>query len=300
MATQGTFDGVHFGHQKILKKVVEDASEMNAESVLLTFHPHPRTVLNVTSQIRQIQDMDDKIELLEQMGIDHLIVMKFDLELSQLEPLEFVKKIWVDGIKVNKFIIGYDHKFGKNRAGDIDFLTKVSDDLGFEVLQIDALDIENCIISSTQIRKAIQTGAMEIAASLLGRPFGLKGTVVRGKGLGKQLGFPTANIMVGNTDLIVPANGVYAVEISVLEKKYEGMLNIGTNPTFGDNKQTIEVNIFDFFNEIYNVSVKVSFFKKIRDVYKFKNEQELIKQLRKDEETVKNFFTENIYRVTNF
>lgn len=300
MATQGTFDGVHLGHQKILKKVVEDASEMNAESVLLTFHPHPRTVLSVTSQMRQIQDIDDKIGLLEQIGIDHLIVMKFDLELSQLEPLEFVKKIWVDGIKVDKFIIGYDHKFGKNRSGDIDFLTKVSGDFGFEVLQIDALDIENCIISSTHIRKAIQTGAMEIAASLLGRPFSLKGTVVRGKGLGKQLGFPTANIEVRNLDLIIPANGVYAVEVSVLEKKYEGMLNIGLNPTFGDNKKTIEVHIFDFFDEIYNVSIKVSFLKKIRDEQKFKNEQELIKQLRKDEETVKNFFTKNIYRVTNF
>ena len=300
MATQGTFDGVHLGHLKILKKVVEDAIAMNAESVLLTFHPHPRTIVNTTSQIHQIQDFDDKIELLEQIGIDHLIVMKFDRELSQLEPLGFVKKIWVDGIKVDRFIIGYDHKFGKNRSGDVDFLTKVSGDLGFEVLQIDALDIKNCIISSTQIRKAIHTGSMQEVTSLLGRPFSLKGTVVRGKGLGKQLGFPTANIMVGNTDLIIPANGVYAVEVFVLEKKYEGMLNIGTNPTFGENKQTIEVHIFNFFNEIYNISIKVSFLKKIRDEYKFNNEQELIKQLRKDEETVKNFFTKDIYRVTNF
>lgn len=274
--------------------MVEDAKAMQAESVLLTFHPHPRLVLNPYSKILQIQDIEDKIESVAALGIDHLILMKFDEELSQLEPIDFVKKIWVDGIRLNKFIIGYDHKFGKDRKGNVDLLKELSADFNFEVMQIDALDIENCIISSSEIRKSIANGQIEQAENLLGRPFNLRGTVVSGRGVGKELGFPTANIRLKNEELLMPREGVYAVEILINEKKFYGMLNIGTKPTFNEHKQTIEVHIFNFKNEIYGQELNILFLKRIRDEKKFENKQKLIEQLRKDEAEIKHFFE---YRV---
>jgi riboflavin kinase/FMN adenylyltransferase len=290
IATQGTFDGVHLGHQKILKQVVKDAKAMQAESVLLTFHPHPRLVLNPNSQILQIQDIEDKIEVVAALGIDHMILMKFDNELSQLDPVDFVKKIWVDGIRLNKFIIGYDHKFGKDRKGNVDLMKKLSVDFNFEVMQIDAMDVENCIISSSEIRKSITNGNIEQAQNLLGRPFNLRGTVVSGRGIGKELGFPTANIHLNNNSLLIPLQGVYAVEIQLNEKRYYGMLNIGTKPTFNEHNQTVEVHIFDFNNKIYGQELNILFLKRIRNEKKFENKQKLIEQLRKDEAEIKHFF----------
>lgn len=282
--TQGTFDGVHYGHQQILKKLVADAKDVDGESVLLTFYPHPRLVLYPNdNDLKLLSTLNEKIALVEELGVDHLVVLPFTKELSRLSPEMFVRSILVDRLKVSKLIIGYDHRFGRNREGSLQDMQGFAREYGFELEEIRAQDIDDCIVSSTKIRNALLAGNVMEAENLLGRPYSISGVVVHGTKQGKLLGYPTANIEVNSEYKLIPANGVYAVKIKLADRIYGGMLNIGDNPTFIDKKWSIEVHIFEFQKDIYNQTVEISFIQKMRDELKFASKEKLIQQLKLDE-----------------
>jgi len=284
--TIGTFDGVHVGHQKIIQQLNTEAKKLKGESVLFTFYPHPRMVLNPTNHgLKLIQTQEEKLEKLKEYGLDNLIVIPFTNEFSNLSAEDFVKKYLVDQLNVKKVVIGYDHQFGKNREGGIEFLKAVSTKYAFDVIEITAEEINEVNISSTRIRKAIEKGDLKTANEYLGDPFQLNGIVVEGKKLGRTIGYPTANIQVNSDLKIIPDNGVYFVNVKLRAgENYYGMLNIGYRPTVSDEHiQTIEVNLFDFNNEIYNEAIQVSFISKLRDEKKFKSIDELTIQLQEDE-----------------
>lgn len=291
--TIGTFDGVHIGHQKIIEQLNEEAKIIGGESVLFTFFPHPRMVVQPNNHgLKLIQSQEEKLEKLAKIGLKNCIVFPFTKEFSQLTALEFVRDFLVAKLKVRKLVIGYDHQFGKNREGSIDFLKALSSEYNFEVIEIPAQEIDAVNISSTKIREAILSGDIQLANEFLGEPFQLSGTVVSGKALGRTIGYPTANIEL-NTDLkLVPAKGVYAVKVFVKGNWCQGMLNIGYKPTISAAKnQTIEVNIFDFSDDIYDENVTVQFLSKWRDERKFAGIEELKNQLKKDEETIRSILT---------
>jgi riboflavin kinase/FMN adenylyltransferase len=283
--TIGSFDGVHLGHQKILKKLREEADKINGETVLFTFKVHPKMILFPDSHgIKLIQDQKEKKEKLSEYQLDNLILFPFTKEFSTLSAYQFIKDILVDKIGIKKIVIGYDHQFGNNREGNIDFLKSVSDEFGFEVIEISAEEINEVNISSTKIRQAILSGDIKTANAYLNDTYGLEGTVVKGQQLGRKVGFPTANIKVEFKDKLIPGNGVYFVKVAVEKKSYYGMLNIGVRPTIDvDLARTIEVNIFDFNHEIYNHEIKIDFISKIRDEQKFESLDKLIQQLNEDE-----------------
>ena len=280
--TLGTFDGVHLGHQSILKKIIEAASNEDEESLVLTFFPHPRMILEQDSDIKLLNTIEEKASLLYKLGIDHLVIQKFDNSFSQLAPEDFVKQILVDIFNVKKIIIGYDHRFGKNRAADINDLIAFGQKYNFEVEQISAEEINDVSISSTKIRLALQAGNISLANDYLGYQYFLNGTVVKGRQLGRTIGYPTANIQVDENFKLIPAIGVYAAYAIIDDEKYFGMVNIGTNPTIGENPLTIEVNIFDFNKDIYNKKITIGFIDKIRDQQKFNSLDELKNALSND------------------
>ena len=291
--TIGTFDGVHVGHQKIIERLNEEAQKIEGESVLFTFYPHPRIVLYPDSHgLKLIQTQVEKLDKLRRRGLDNLIVYPFTRDFSRLTAIEFVRDYLVNELEVKKLVIGYDHHFGKNREGNIDFLKDVSDTYGFEVIEISAQDIDEVNVSSTKIRNSIMNGEMSKAATYLGESFELHGRVIRGKSLGKDIGYPTANIDIETELKLVPANGVYAV--NVLVPKYgifEGMMNIGFNPTIENSDNvSIEVHLFDFKKDIYNEYVTVQFLSRIRDEKKFESIHQLKDQLHEDEMHIRNFF----------
>ena len=287
--TIGTFDGVHVGHQKIIKQLNQEAKKIGGESVLFTFYPHPRMVLHPKNHgLKLIQTQEEKLEKLSKMGLQNCIVFPFTLEFSELTALEFVRDFLVKQLNVKKLVIGYDHQFGKNREGSISYLKAVSKDFDFEVIEIPAQEIDDVNVSSTKIREAILHGDMILANEYLGNPFELSGTVVKGKALGRTIGFPTANIELNSDLKLIPANGVYAIKICVKEIWYGGMLNIGFRPTISkENNQTIEAHIFDFSADIYGDNVKVQFLSKWREEMKFSGIDELKNQLKRDEETIR-------------
>jgi len=280
--TLGTFDGVHLGHQSILKKIIEAASNEDEESLVLTFFPHPRMILEQDSDIKLLNTIEEKASLLYKLGIDHLVIQKFDNSFSQLAPEDFVKQILVDIFNVKKIIIGYDHRFGKNRAADINDLIAFGQKYNFEVEQISAEEINDVSISSTKIRLALQAGNISLANDYLGYQYFLNGTVVKGRQLGRTIGYPTANIQVDENFKLIPAIGVYAAFAIIDDEKYFGMVNIGTNPTIGENPLTIEINIFDFNKNIYNKKITIGFIDKIRDQQKFNSLDELKNALSND------------------
>ena len=284
--TIGSFDGVHLGHQKILKKLREEADKINGETVLFTFKVHPKMVLFPDSHgIKLIQDQKEKNLKLSEYQLDNLILFPFTKEFSNLTAYQFVKDILVDKIGVKKIVIGYDHQFGNNREGNIDFLKSVSNEFGFEVIEISAEEIDEVNISSTKIRKAILAGDIKTANSYLNDTYGLSGTVVKGQQLGRKIGFPTANINIEFQDKLIPGNGVYFVEVIIEENFLHGMLNIGVRPTIDTNlTRTIEVNIFDFDQEIYGQEIKIEFISKVREEQKFDSLDKLIQQLKDDED----------------
>jgi riboflavin kinase/FMN adenylyltransferase len=287
--TIGTFDGVHIGHQKIINQLNEEAEKINGESVLFTFYPHPRMVLYPESHgIKLIQTQEEKLAKLEKMGLKNCIVFPFTFEFSRMTALEFVRDFLVNQLHVKKLVIGYDHQFGKNREGSLQFLKDICDTYEFEVIEIPAQDIDEVNVSSTKIREAILAGNIEKANEYLGDTFELTGTVVQGNQLGRTIGYPTANIVLNSDLKLIPGNGVYAVRVNVRGTWIDGMMNIGTRPTVVSNGgRTIEVNIFDFEETIYDETVTVQFLSKWRDEQKFNGLEELKNQLKIDEETIR-------------
>lgn len=287
--TIGTFDGVHIGHQKIINQLNEEAEKINGESVLFTFYPHPRMVLYPESHgIKLIQTQEEKMAKLEKMGLKNCIVFPFTFEFSRMTALEFVRDFLVNQLHVKKLVIGYDHQFGKNREGSLQFLKDICETYDFEVIEIPAQDIDEVNVSSTKIREAILAGNIEKANDYLGDTFELTGTVVKGNQLGRTIGYPTANIVLNSDLKLIPGNGVYAVRVNVRGVRFGGMMNIGTRPTVVSNGgRTIEVNIFDFDETIYDETVTVQFLSKWRDEQKFNGLEELKNQLKLDEETIR-------------
>lgn len=284
--TSGTFDGVHQGHRKILSRLSEVAAQRHGETVVLTFWPHPRMVVSEDSQSLQLlSTIEEKIELFRDLEIDHLIISPFTRAFSELSPTEFIQQVLVERIGTKRFVIGYDHRFGRNREGSLEFLKKVAPDFGFEVEEISRQDIDELAISSTRIRKALLVGDVLEANGLLGRPYQFSGVVVKGKQLGRTLGYPTANIDVKVNYKLIPANGVYAVKVLHQEKTHNGMLNIGIRPTVDGTSRTIEVNLFDFDQDIYGERLTVELVAYLRPEMKFENLEALVAQIEMDKQT---------------
>ena len=282
--TLGTFDGVHIGHAAILKKLTQNTADGKFESAVLTFFPHPRMVLQGKSDLKLLNTINEKIDLLEKIGIENLIIHPFDANFSQLSAEEFVKTVLVDQLHIQKIIIGYDHRFGKNRTANIDDLTAFGLKYGFEVEQISAQEINDISISSTKIRTALEDGEINLANEYLGYSYFLSGTVVKGKQLGRTIGFPTANIELEEEYKLVPKNGVYIVAAEIDGKSVYGMMNIGFNPTVQGKKRTIEVHFFDFDSDIYDRHIRVAILQRIRSEEKFESVEFLKIQLGKDKD----------------
>jgi len=295
--TIGTFDGVHLGHRKIIAALKGRARAMNGESVIFTFDPHPRKVVSPNEEnLRLLTTLEEKIALFEESGIDHLIVYPFTLEFSQLNYEAFVENVLVNQIHTRFLVVGYDHKFGKNRQGDFEFLQECAKRFDFQVEKMDVLLMNEANISSTKIREAIQHGDFNVANSFLGYPFSLHGTVVEGQQLGRQIQYPTANIQASDPDKIIPGHGVYAVKVNVRRKTYLGMLNIGSRPTVNINAdhRSIEVHLLDFDADIYGDPIEIIFFQKLRDEQKFGSLEVLKAQLDQDRIATLGFFNGSI------
>ncbi len=282
IATLGTFDGVHKGHKSILEKLIISSRNTGCQSVVLTFFPHPRMVLQQNTDIKLLNTIDEKAHLLEEYGIDNLIIHPFDHAFSRLTAEEFVKDILVEKLNLQKIIIGHDHRFGRNRTATIDDLILFGKEYGFEVEQISAMEINEVSVSSTKIRNALNAGHLETANRFLGYPYFITGTVIKGKQLGRTINFPTANIRVAESYKLIPANGVYVVSAVLESKTVYGMMNIGNNPTVGGVSQSIEVHFFDFADDLYDKEVRVNIHYKIRDEVKFPDVERLKKQLEQD------------------
>jgi len=284
VVTIGTFDGIHKGHQKIFNKVINASKQSNLLSVVLTFFPHPRIILNKYNNIKMIDTLNEKIDHLEKIGIDHLIIHPFNKKFSLLSADQFIREYLVYKLKLKHIIIGYDHRFGKGREASISDLKEYSSEYNFIVDEIDAQEIEKIAISSTKIRNSINKGNLETTKKYLGRYFSLSGKVVKGDGLGKQIEYPTANILIEENYKIIPKDGVYYIKTKIDNKLYNGMMNIGHRPTIGSKEKSIEVNLFNFDREIYNKILSVDVVEKIRDEIKFSSIDALKAQLAKDEE----------------
>ncbi len=284
IVTIGTFDGVHLGHQKIIKRLVELKNKQGGEIVVFTFDPHPRKVLFPEQKdLKLITLTEEKCEVLKHFGVDHVLVFPFTKEFSQMQANDYVVDVIVKGLKTKTLVIGYDHRFGSNREGSIETLKQFATTHQFNVEEIPAQEINQLNVSSTRIRRAIEEGDILVANDFLGYSFFITGKVVKGKQLGRTIGYPTANISIGNEDKLIPKIGVYAVNVLIGKQSYKGMLNIGTNPTTDlDNSIKIEVNIFDFDQDIYGERIKVEFVKRIRNEEKFANLDELKQALAND------------------
>ena len=282
IVTIGTFDGVHLGHQKIVAQITKNAHALNCESLALTFFPHPRMVLQESTEMKQLNTLNEKIALLDNLGIDNLVVHPFDKEFSRLTAEEFVKKVLVDVFKIKKIIIGHDHRFGRNRTAAIGDLINFGEAYGFEVEQISAEEINEVSISSTKIRNALLEGNIELAANYLGYDYSLTGIIFKGKQLGRTIGYPTANITIEEDYKLIPNNGVYIAKSVLNGKTVFGMMNIGTRPTVDGTKQTIEINFFDFKQDLYGQKITISLLHRMRSEQKFESIDALKNQLGKD------------------
>ena len=295
VVTIGTFDGVHIGHQKIIQQLILEAKKIDGESVLITFHPHPRLVLFPDNHnLQLLQTQAEKLQTLAENGLENVIILPFSKEFSQLSALDFVQTILYKSLRARKIIIGYDHQFGNDRKGNIDFLIAHANDFNYDVIEIPAEEINEVNVSSTKIRTALQDGSIEIANAFLNKPFELSGTVIKGKQLGRTIGFPTANLELNDSTKLIPANGVYAVKVQLNkeEKSYNGMMNIGFRPTVSEaKKQSIEIYLFDFQEDLYDSHLKVSLYKRIRKEEKFVNLASLKSQLSKDEALIRSYFS---------
>tara|TARA_R110001632_G_scaffold102272_4_gene210418 strand:+ start:58208 stop:59143 length:936 start_codon:yes stop_codon:yes gene_type:complete len=284
VVTIGTFDGIHIGHQKILKDLIEAAKKENKKSVLLTFFPHPRMVLQKEVTIQLLNTIEEKASLLEKMGLDYLIIHPFSKEFSRLTALDFVRDILVNQLNTSRLIIGYDHHFGKNREGNIHQLKEYSSLYDFNVEEIPAQDIDNVSVSSTKIRNALQEGSLKTANNYLGYNYMLNGTVVNGKSLGGKIGFPTANLEVKETYKLIPKTGVYIIKTVIDSVLFYGMMNIGFRPTVSGKDQTIEAHLFNFNKDLYGNNLRLELLYFLREEKKFDSIDDLIVQLKLDKE----------------
>ena len=303
VVTIGTFDGVHVGHQKILSTLLESAKASKGETVLLTFFPHPRLILHPEDDsLRIISDIDEKVKRLAEAGIDHLIITPFTRDFSNLSPEEYIREVLVGKIGTKKIIIGYDHRFGKDRSGSLKELLAYADIYGYSVEQIPEQDINDVAVSSTKIREALIKGDIEAANTYLGYPFQLTGKVIRGDQLGRRIGYPTANLQVQESHKLIPAYGIYAVEAAVIEptdlktgpytprlpeRSIYGMGYIGTRPTIDGVSRSIEVHLLDFNEDIYGEILRIKFLHFVRHDQWFENMEEMIQQMKVDEQQVK-------------
>ena len=293
VVTTGTFDGVHCGHMTILNTLKELAKNNGGETVVVSFNPHPRTVIHPDVEIKLIQTIEEKIDRLDKAGIDHFVIIPFTKEFSRTSSLAFVRDILIKKLNTKLLVIGYDHQFGRNREGSITDLEDFALAYDFQIQQIEAQTFEDINISSTKIRKALAEGDFKTANQFLGYDFTLSGKVVQGQKMGKTIGFPTANIDVNNIHKLIPSNGVYAVKVGVGGSHYGGMLNIGTKPTVSaGNNESIEVHIFDFDSDIYGESITVSFIKRIRSEQKFDGIKALSNQLVNDKKSALKLLSE--------
>lgn len=285
IVTSGTFDGVHVGHQKILGRIKEISTQNKGETVLITFWPHPRIVLsNGNTDLKLLSTIEEKARLLEQHGIDHLVILPFTKEFSQLSPDEFIQQVYVKGVNTQKLAIGYDHRFGKNREGGFDYLKQHASSYGFSIEEISRHDIDDVVISSTKIRKALLEGNIQTANQYLGYAYCIEGKVAHGDKIGRTIGFPTANLAIQENFKLIPADGIYAVEAILDQEKLKGMLYIGNRPTLsGVNQQRIEVNLFDFERDIYDQQLQINLIAKIRGDEKLNSLEELKLRLQDDE-----------------
>lgn len=281
IVTLGTFDGVHIGHQKIIKQLNKDKE--NANSALLTFFPHPRMVLQDATDLKLLNTLEEKQQLLAKNGLDYLIIEPFTKEFSELSAVNFVRDVLVNTLNTQKLVIGYDHRFGKNREGDFEHLKELSDLYDFNLEQIKAQDIKDVAVSSTKIRKALLEGDIKTANSYLGYAYLLTGNVVHGQGLGKKWKYPTINLAIPETYKLIPKTGVYLVKTALDNKTYFGIMNIGNRPTLNGKHQTIEVHLLDFNQDLYGKKIQIQLLKRLRDEQKFHSVNALIAQIKTDE-----------------
>lgn len=287
--TIGTFDGVHIGHRKIINKLIKSAEKSDAEATLLTFFPHPRMVLQQNSELKLLNTLDEKKKILAETGLENLIIHPFTLDFSRLKAERFVKEVLVDQLKAEKIIIGYDHRFGRNRTANIDDLRDFGKKYNFSVEEISKQDIDAVAVSSTKIRNALNQGDLELANSYLTQPYQLTGNIVKGKGLGKKLGYPTANLKIEEDYKLIPRQGVYVVETDIDNQHYYGIMNIGTNPTFNEVKQSIETFFFDLDHDLYGQQISIRLLKRLRGEKKFEGPEQLIEAMTNDEKEAKKY-----------
>lgn len=290
--TIGTFDGVHLGHQTLIRQINQKAKEKNGQSGLLTFHPHPRMILNSDkkNKIQLLSTIEERLSLLEKTGIDNVFVIPFSVDFANMDAEDYLNDILIHYFHPKHLVIGYDHRFGKNRAGDIHLLNQLNKKYNYTVEEVSRQKMNDITYSSTNIRNSLLKGQIQEAKHLLGYDYKLNGVVVHGEQIGRTMNFPTANIQVLNESKLIPATGVYAVKTTINEKKYCGMLNIGTRPTFNGLNKTIENHIFKFCEEIYGYSIQIEFIKRIRDEIKFNSLEDLKTQLHKDKKQITAFF----------
>ena len=293
IVTIGTFDGVHVGHQKILKQLYKTALTNELESILVSFFPHPRMVLQKESSLKLLNTIKERTQMIEKTGISNLIVQPFTRKFSRLSALDFVRDILVNQLHIKKIIVGYDHQFGRNRNATIDDLIEFGKTYDFEVIEITAQQLENVSISSTKIRNALNEGAVQTANNYLGYPFMISGLIVKGKGIGKTLEFPTANLHLKEDYKLIPKNGVYLVQSIISGKEVFGLTNIGTNPTVGGTYKTIETYFLDYSNDLYQKEIQLNFIKRIREEKTFESKDALKKAIKKDELFARNYLKIN-------
>lgn len=289
VVTSGTFDGVHTGHRKIIHRIMELADDINGESVILTFEPHPRLILAPhDTSLRLLTTLDEKLELLEYMGIAHTLIIPFNREFAALSSQQFVQNVLIGTLHTHSLVIGYDHQFGSNREGSFANLKKLSSSLGFHVEEIPAQDVDNVHVSSTKIRQALLDGNVQAAARYLSYPYQLRGTVVDGSKIGRTLGYPTANIQIDNNLKLIPAIGIYAVKVEIEGQLFHGMMSIGRRPTIEDTEKiSLEVHIFEMNKNLYGQSLIIYMIERMRDEVKYNNVEELKQQLQFDEQQAK-------------
>jgi riboflavin kinase/FMN adenylyltransferase len=282
VVTVGTFDGVHLGHRKVISSLKRRALKRDAPTLLLTFDPHPKAVVDGSSEPFVLTTVEEKAELVRAAGVDFMLALRFDRSLAETKPREFIDRFLVKRLKIREMVVGYDHHFGFHRSGDISLLRDEGRRLGFDVKTVQPALLDGLPISSTRIRRMLSEGRMGAASDMLGRHYSLSGEVVEGAKRGARVGYRTANILVSEPRKLLPGDGVYAVKAKIVDKEYDAVMNIGVNPTFGNGGRSLEVHIMDFTTDIYGERITVQFYRRIRNEKKFSDENELASQIEKD------------------